>query len=317
MSLIADIRYGFIQRHGAIGQIIVINVALFLVMALIYVTAFLFKQSNTVEAVFAYLYLPYDLSVLMWRPWTPITYMFVHDMGQVFHILFNMLWLYWIGIIYRQFVGDRVVWATFVMGALVGGLVFVTAYNVFPVFEGLFGPNVPTHLVGLKGASAGVTAVVVATATLVPNYSIFLMFLGPVKLKWVALFMVIIDFVFLTGSNAGGMFSHLGGALFGLLYITFRRRGYDLAWPFTWFATQLGKVGAKPRRRQPKLTVIHTRAEAAAGRTAASGTTSGAASAPGKPTQQEIDRILDKIAAVGYDKLTKEEKQALYNASKE
>jgi membrane associated rhomboid family serine protease len=122
-SFADDIRYGFLQRHGAVAQIILINVGLYVPVAILSVVALLMGQGDTVGDIMRdYFYLPADLSKLAQRPWTPFTYMFLHSLADVFHIIFNMLWLFWIGQIYREYLGGRRVWGTFVAGGFVGGL---------------------------------------------------------------------------------------------------------------------------------------------------------------------------------------------------
>jgi membrane associated rhomboid family serine protease len=287
-SFVDDIRYGFLQRHGAVAQIIVVNVGLYVPVAIVSVVALLMGQGGAVENFLRdYLYLPASLPQLAQRPWTPFSYMFLHSLRDVFHIIFNMLWLFWIGQLYREYLGNARVWSTFVVGGLVGGLLFVVAYNFLPGLSG----NTGAYLVG---ASAGVFAVIVATATLLPNYGIGLLFFGVVKLKWLALIYMLIDFISIP-NNPGGMIAHLGGALYGMCFVLLLKRGVNLTQPFERIAEGLKNAG-NPSAQNLRV-LKKTRV-------------------PNKPSQEEVDRLLDKIRAVGYDKLTKEEKQTLFNASK-
>jgi membrane associated rhomboid family serine protease len=288
MSLADDIRYGFVARHGAVARLIVINGAIYLGMALLAILGWLSGSLPMLE-YYQYLYLPSDLSLLVQRPWTILTWMWVHDMKDVFHIIFNMLWLYWMGRILRQFAGDRTVWAAYVYGSLLGGLLYLILYNISPPFQGRLGL--------LFGASAGVNAIALAAATLVPDFTMYLLFFGAVRLKWVVFFMVVIDFVSILGGNPGGMFAHLGGALMGFLLIYARKQGTDLSTPFGRFSN----LKMPGRIRKPVMEVSYRARNAQ----------QGDASRGGAPTQAEIDRILDKISAEGYHKLTREEKQLL------
>jgi hypothetical protein len=215
--------------------------------------------------------------------------MFLH--AGIFHILFNMLWLYWMGQIFEEYLGNKRTIGLYLLGGLAGAFLFVLFYNIFPLFTQQPGLVEGSTTVG---ASAAVMAVVIATATLLPDYTIFLMFIGPVRLKWIALFIVILDFLGIAGLNAGGEISHLGGALFGFVYIKQLQRGNDWVGVFTKIFDRF-----KPKS---KLTVTSK---------------NNAKNSSNKPRQDEIDRILDKISQSGYDSLNKQEKEILFRASKD
>ncbi|HEX3383793.1 MAG TPA: rhomboid family intramembrane serine protease, partial [Mucilaginibacter sp.] len=203
------------------------------------------------------------------------------------HILFNMLWLYWMGQIFEEYLGNKRTVGLYILGGLTGALFFVASYNVFPYFahSGL--------VIGSTdiGASAAIMAIIIATATLLPDYTIYLFIIGPVRLKWLALFFVIIDFISILGPNAGGEISHLGGALFGFIYIKQLQRGNDIVG----FFNNLFK-------KRSKLKVAVKNATQNGGN---------------KPRQDEVDRILDKISRTGYESLSKQEKEILFRASKD
>lgn len=306
-SLKDDIRHSFLPRYGAVGWLIVLNVGVFVISGTILVVLSLMGKAVWFHAVYDKLALPSSIELFLSQPWSLFTYMWMHDfggsaLGAVFHILFNMLWLYWIGgRIFKQYQPDRRIWFLFIVGALVGGLLFMAAFNIFPAFDG--------RLALLVGASAGVTAIMVATATLLPNTTMFLMFFGAIKLVWLVAIFLFIDFLSIAASgNPGGMIAHLGGALFGYLYMTGVKNGKDIGAPiFRLF---------QKRQARPKKSPLRVATKNASGTAAAKGTPQGA-TAPGKPSQAEVDRILDKIAKVGYEKLTQEEKQILYDASRE
>ncbi|MDT3403288.1 rhomboid family intramembrane serine protease [Mucilaginibacter terrae] len=284
-SLWQDIRVKLTQSGSRINVLIGINVLVFLLINIPHV--FLHMMGNDMVGYYAneYLALPASLSKLATRFWTPISYMFMHD--GIFHILFNMLWLYWMGQIFEEYLGNKRIVSLYVMGGLVGALFFVLFYNVFPAFAG----SLPTAVV--VGASASVTAIVIATATLLPDYTIYMMFIGPVKLKWLALFFVVVDYLGIAGSNPGGMIAHLGGALMGFIYIKQLNRGNDLSRSVDQIFTQRPKVKVASSNKttyQQQTSLI--------------------------PHQEEIDRILDKISASGYESLNKHEKDVLSRASK-
>ncbi len=283
-SLWQDIRYKMLQSGSRINLLIGINVLVFL---LINVPATLFRlMGNGMLDNFSneYLALPASLPRLATHFWTPVTYMFMHH--DIFHILFNMLWLYWMGQIFEEYLGNKRLVNLYIMGGLAGALFYVLAYNIFPLFSEV----VPVATV--IGASASVMAIVVATATLLPDYTIYLMFIGPVKLKWVAIFYVIIDFLSITGPNAGGEIAHLGGALLGFIYIKQLKGGRDWSRSVDNMFTQ-----------RPKVKVVSQNKSYQQQSTSA-------------PRQEEIDHILDKISHSGYESLNKHEKEVLFRASK-
>lgn len=305
-SFTDDIRYGFIRRHGALGEIIALNLLIFLVSMLVNATLFLSGVGGVLELyIRQYMGLPADIWLFLLKPWTLFTYQWFHSLSDLLHVVFNMLWLFWIGRILREYQGDRKIWSTFYLGSLAAGLLYLLLENTLPIFR----ETLPVTT--LIGASGGVTAVIVATATLVPEYRISLLFFGAVRLKWIALVMVLMDILFLPNGNAGGRFAHLGGALYGFLFITYLRKGVNLAAPFDWLldtAKDLVKGSGSPGPK-PKVRVVRNQNVGKGGR-------QGSAGQPNRPSQEEIDRILEKINRVGYDGLTKEEKQTLFNASR-
>lgn len=202
-----------------------------------------------------------------------------------FHILFNMLWLYWMGQIFEEYLGNKRTIGLYLLGGLSGALFFVLAYNFLPAFAGVVSGST------VVGASASVMAIIIATATLLPDYTISLMFIGPVRLKWIAIFYVLIDFLSIAGPNAGGEIAHLGGALFGFIYIKQLQRGHD------WIGAIRGIF-----KSSSKLKVATRNSDR---------------NSNSKPRQEEIDRILDKISQAGYDSLNKQEKEVLFRASKD
>lgn len=287
-----DIRFKILHSGSKLNLLIGINVLVFL---LIYIpgtveqllTGFS-RPSLIISYAQEYLAMPAYFPQLLNRFWTPLTYMFMHN--GIFHILFNMLWLYWMGQLFEEYLGTRRITGLYIAGGLAGALVYALAYNFLPAFS--HSPQLP--FVTVAGASASVMAIVIATATLLPNYTLYLMFVGPVKLKWVALFYVLFDFLSIAGPNAGGEIAHLGGALLGFLYIKQLQRGNS------W-----GKIDQlfKPKS---KIKVVSHNA-GFAGRSSRN--------TNNIPQQDEIDRILDKISQSGYDSLNKQEKETLFRAS--
>jgi membrane associated rhomboid family serine protease len=277
-----EIRFKVIHSGSKLNLLIGINVAVFLAMGLIYVFEILTtKQSTLYNLIFSYLAIPSYLPTLLHKFWTPITYMFMHD--GFFHILFNMLWFYWIGQIFEEYLGGKKLLTLYFLGGLAGAFIYVLAYNTFPLFADV------KMFSSAVGASAAVMAVIVGTATLLPDHTIFLMFLGAVRLKWIAMAYVLFDMLSIVGPNAGGEFAHLGGALIGFIYIKQLRSGHD------WGAS-IGKV-FQPKSKL-KIAVKNS-----------------FRNADNKPRQEEVDLILDKISKSGYDSLSKQEKETLFRAS--
>jgi membrane associated rhomboid family serine protease len=268
-------------------MLIGINVIVFLAIGAASVLENLLLNSDSVyQLAYSYLTLPSYLPRLAAHFWTPLTYMFMH--ADFLHLLFNMLWLYWLGQIFEEFLGDKRILGLYLMGGLAGALFFVGSYNLFPMFtqNGIYvGASV-------VGASASVMAIIAAAATITPNYEIMLFGILPIKLKWIAVFYVATGFWGIKGPNAGGEIAHLGGALMGFLYVKQLQRGND------WIA---GIANLFKFKKRSKLKVASTNRNIVT---------------DDAPRQEEIDRILDKISTTGYDNLSKQEKDTLFRASK-
>ncbi|TWR30433.1 rhomboid family intramembrane serine protease [Mucilaginibacter pallidiroseus] len=283
-----NIQYKISKSDSRINTLIGINVIVFLLINVSSVVEQLFTGfGGSVIDSYAndFLLLPAYLPKLLYRFWTPFTYMFMH--AGVLHILFNMLWLYWMGQIFEEYLGNKRTVGLYLMGGLAGGILFIAAYNLIPAFTNSNSAAGAT----VVGASASVMAIVIATATLLPDYAIQLFLFGPVKLKWLAIFLVVFDFLMIAGSNPGGEIAHLGGALMGFAYIRQLQKGSD-------WVTSAGKIFKK---KQPAMKVVSRN--------------SPQKKSSGKPGQEEVDRILDKISSSGYDSLSKQEKDTLFRAS--
>lgn len=278
-----DLKYKVFQSGNPLFFYIGINVILFLLTAIIGVVSWLSGKGNATDGLVRYyLGLPAEISLLPERFYTVFTYMFFHE--GFLHLLFNMLGLFWFGSIFMNFLKSRQFHFIYIAGGLAGALFYVAGLNIFPVFNG--------NTIGATviGSSAAVMAVITATATLVPNYTMMLLFLGEVKIKWIAIVYFIISFIGLSSLNAGGNFAHIGGALLGFVYIK---------------SLQSGRDWSKLFERKPKLKVVRNEKPVKK------------PEFKGGVSQQEIDAILDKISTSGYDKLTAVEKEKLFKASKD
>ncbi|TSA32949.1 MAG: rhomboid family intramembrane serine protease [Porphyromonadaceae bacterium] len=285
------------SKRSTLAQLIMINVGVFLFLKILGVLFFLFRQENLEQLVLSYLALPADPQMILRKPWTIISYMFLHY--DFFHILFNMLWLYWFGKIFLEYLNPKKLISVYLIGGLAGGLVYVLAFNLFPAFRESVSQSVAL------GASAAVLAIVMAIAFYVPDYTLYLMFFGPVKLKYIALATVLIDILSIRSGNAGGHLAHLGGAMFGFLYAAQLRRGKDISNGFSRFMDSLFSLF----KRRPAMKVKYKRPE---GRPE----TDMEYNARRAAEQRTIDQILDKIARSGYEGLSKEEKEILFKSSK-
>lgn len=304
MSIVQDIRLAFSRRDNALVKIIWLNVLVFVGVVLLEAFVYLSQSPGIMLRVMNQLELSANLGVVARHPWTVLTYAFTHQ--GFLHILFNMLQLYWFGQLLQEYLGDRRLVSIYVLGALAGAATFLLGYNLIPVL-------MPAAAAGqlVLGASGAITAVIVAAATLLPNYTFMLILVGPVRIKWIAAVVIIMSVAGLAG-NPGGMLAHLGGALLGFLFIKQLQAGRDLGRPVqavgNWFSNLTSsrpamRVSSTPRRPE---TV-----------TASSASGARKPTAPGQPLQDEIDTILDKISRSGYESLSKEEKQKLFRASQQ
>lgn len=273
-------------------KLIVINAALFLA---VYLASFLFglPQRQLVD----WFVLPDDLGSLLVQPWSLFTYSFLHF--GIWHVLFNMIWLYWFGKIVLNLFDEKRFLTIYLLGGFFGGLFYVIAYNLFPVFT-----NTSGHLIGASGA---VMAIMVFIAAYSPNTEVRV-FSFTIKLWHIAMFFVLLDLVQIpTSGNAGGLLAHVGGALFGYLYAIQLTKGNDIG---KWFENILDWFSSlfKPRTKKPFKKVHRT----------AHPKVSKPASKEAKSAHQlKVDGILDKIGKSGYDSLTKAEKDFLFNAGKD
>lgn len=295
-DIFSEFKGAFNRPNNAHVQLILINLAVFVVMITFRVFLTISGNADVYNAILRQFMLPADIGAFLVKPWTLITYFFLHE--GFWHILFNMLFLYWFGRLINEFLGSKKVVNLYVLGGIIGGLTYILMYNIFPFFQDRIAGSV------MLGASAGVFAIVVGAATYMPNYTFFLIFLGPVKIKYIALFYVFLSFANSVGANAGGEIAHLGGALIGFFYMRQLQQGNDIGRPIQ-SVLEFVKGLFKP---SPKIKVTYTQTKSKAGKSTPPSRTAS--------EQAEIDAILDKISESGYESLSKEEKQKLFNASK-
>ncbi len=290
-QILQDLKIKVFQSGDPSFLYIGINTIIFLIVAIVNIPFFLSGNGgliydNLIREYFAF---PATIVNTPLHFYAVITYQFFHE--GFLHLLFNMLWLYWMGRIFIDFLKPRQFHFVYLGGGILGAIIFVLAFNIFPVFRNISDTSI-------IGSSAAVMSIIVAAATLVPNYSIRLFLVIELKLKYLAIAYILLDIIGTTSGNAGGSFSHIGGAFFGFLYIKVLQSGTD------WSAI----FKKKPKLRVVKNNVDHT-----------SPFLSGQVVERKNDNyvgQSEIDAILDKISKNGYNKLSKAEKETLFNASK-
>ncbi|MCI0522131.1 MAG: rhomboid family intramembrane serine protease [Bacteroidales bacterium] len=293
MGIWDEIKASF--RHGtSLTRLIYVNAAIFLIIKILEMISVLASRPELAATVLSYLAVPASVEALAGKPWTPITYMFLHQ-GFI-HLLFNMLWLWWFGKIFMSYLDQRKVVSLYLMGGLAGALLYIIIFNIFPAFAGAV--NVSVAL----GASASVMALVIATAVYLPEMELHLLFFGRIRLKYLALITFLITSVFDFSVNTGGKIAHIGGALMGLAYGYGLKNGKDIgAWlnMFIDFFVTLFKPGKRMKvtYKKPKTDYDYNKIKA--------------------ERQKAIDHILDKISKGGYDSLTREEKEILFSESQQ
>ncbi len=295
--MVEDFKQAFQRQNHAHVQLIVINVVIYVALLALFLLSFIPKVDTLFEVIYNQFSIPANMGEFLTRPWTLITYMFSHSVLDIFHILFNMLVLYWFGRLFVEYLGSDKLIALYILGGLSGGIAFLLIYNLIPVVGNA----------EMVGASGAIYAIVVGTAVLLPNYTFYLLLFGPVRIKYIAIFYVILSMLYVRqGINLGGNIAHLGGALMGYIYMKQLQAGINWgSWitvTLDWFKDLF--------KSKPKVRVTY-RSEDSPKRATASSRKKAAVT-----SQDEIDAILDKISEGGYESLTKEEKEKLFNASK-
>lgn len=296
MRLIDEIKTSFKEKNN-FNILIYINLIVFVLIHLI--NAILFLSGIKAFDLVEFLAVPADTTSLLYKPWTIITYMFTHE--NFIHILLNLMVFFWFGKLFLQFLSQRQLLSIYLLGGIAGAAFYIIAFNIIPAFS-----FVKFFSVAL-GASASVMAIVISVALLVPNQEVYMFLFGKVKLKYLAIVIVLIDLISIPVDNAGGHIAHLGGAFIGLLFVWNYRKGTDITiwlsrflYGIKEFFTPDKEIKVKYRNKSKKSNAPETDMEFNARKKAA---------------QDEIDLILDKIAKSGYGSLSSTEKERLFKAS--
>jgi membrane associated rhomboid family serine protease len=284
MSVINNIKAHF-SNANIVEKFIYINVGVFLFVFLLNTLGYLFQTNNSLVNWFI---LPATFEGFISKPWTIITYGFVHV--NFLHILMNLIALYYIGNLFLNYFAPKQFITFYTLGTLFGGIIFLLSYNFFPAFEKDVSNSV------LLGASAGVSAIFIGLATYMPNFELKFPLIGYIKLWYIAAFWVALDVIQIPASNAGGHLAHIGGAFFGFLYVSQASNVKVPVWSkITSFFTS---------KKNPLKTVYKSKKS----------TQKKEANTTYK--QQKINVILDKISKSGYDTLSKDEKDFLFKQGK-
>lgn len=285
MNILDNLKYRF-KHAGVVEKLIYVNLAVFLLVFITNTFGFLFQsKTNFIVEWFA---LPANFNDFITRPWTLITYGFLHT--SFLHILLNLIALFYVGYLFQQYFTPKQLLSFYLLGTVFGGIIFIASYNFFPALQNV------AHNSVLLGASAGISAIFIGIATYMPNYELKFPLIGFVKLWVLACIWVAIDIIQIPAGNAGGHLAHIGGALFGFFYVrSASNKDLDIF-------ESIKKFFAK---KEPKLKTVYK-----------SGNKTPKKSTNKTQNQQDIDAILDKISKSGYDTLSKNEKEFLFKQGK-
>lgn len=273
----------FISPEQGLKKLIAFNIFIFLILMVGKVVLLVSGHGDIFSSILENITLSSVPKVVLKEPWTVFTYFFVHV--ELFHLLFNMMFLYWFGLIIQDFIGSDKLVKLFIWGGIAGAIAYLLLVNSFSYFIS----KGPTYL---NGASAGVFAIVVAAATIKPSYRIHMFLIGDVQIKYIAAFYIIWSFIETTGTNAGGNIAHLGGAIMGFLY------GFYFKTPQkTFISMKEEKVFSFAKVVQKKISPLKSEENNE------------------EVVEDELNQILDKISKSGYDSLSKYEKRRLFKAS--
>jgi membrane associated rhomboid family serine protease len=307
MGLMDELRQQW-RTGGALIRLVLVNALVFVALLLMHLVLIPIAGDRMIAEVWSEVYVMHWLqSTYVWgdvlfRPWTVITYMFVHL--DFFHVFFNMLMLWLSGRLFMDLLGGKRLVGNYLLGGLAGWLFYALAYNYIPGIRGQGDGS------DILGASASVMAVFIGIAAYRPDMVVSLLIFGEVRLKWIALIYLVLDLVSIRqGNNSGGHLAHVGGALYGYLAATQLKKGSDWSGAFM---DQLQRIGSLfTRRKGPRLRLEkmdHRKVRVLQ---------DSDFNATKRAKEERVNAILDKISRSGYDSLSKEEKDFLFRASHE
>lgn len=278
------------ENHSMLIRLIYANISVYFFIKLVNVWVVL--SGSTIpgyDYILPYVGIPADFHIFLVRPWTIVTYMFTHF--GLLHLLFNMLLLYWFGRLFSENFTEKQLLGVYVLSGIFGAVLYMAAYNIFPIFDSGYSWAI--------GASASVMGVVFALCTYMPNRSIYIFLFGRFPLKYIAIVTVIIDILSISGPNAGGHIAHMGGAVFGCIYVFGIKKSLDITeWPVKILYGIYNLFAFKKKGRMKSDSPFRTPTGFAEKR----------------EKEEALNRVLDKIAQTGYDSLTKKEKEILFKS---
>ncbi len=281
-SFSSGFKRGFMRMPVVIRTLITINVIVFIFQALF--GGIQVGDSNVARLMVQYLGFDPSLGTAITQPWRLVTYMFLHGSG--FHLLFNMLWLWWMGRSVEESVGPRTFSVIF-FGSGIGGAFFHVALSF------LYGASF------VIGASGAVFGIMVAFAYLFPRAPIMLILLPPIEARYVVAGLIAFDVLFIGAGDGVARLVHLGGAGVGYLLIRAHYRGTDLSA----YVRPIERLWKQPpkKKQKPKNKNMYSVSDV---------------EILDESEVNELDEILEKISKKGYDGLTAEEKKKLFELSK-
>ena len=292
MGFISDMQRRF-QEGDLLTRLLFVNIGVFLLVRAADILLMLFNGS--IETWLRYVEFPSSPTRFLLQPWSILTYMFLHY--DVLHVLFNMLWLYWFGQMFLRHFDARKLFGVYLAGGIFGAIFFMLIYNIFPYYAPM------AEYSYMLGASASVMAVVFGVSFYAKEEEVMLFLIGRIKIFYLALFVLVLDLLSITSTNAGGHLAHIGGALFGIWFASRMRAGKDITQALNRIVDKIANL-FKPKYK-PKMKVTYTRPE-----------TDYDYNARKQRENAEIDAILDKLKRSGYQSLSSDEKKQLFDASK-
>ena len=290
MGVIDDMRTGY-RQSSMLMKIVWINIGVFVALRLLAIVGVFSGNPSLINTILLWVELPSSPAVLVTRPWTLISYMFAQY--DLLHIVFNMLWLYWFGTMFRMVGTSRQLLVLYLYGGIAGAVLFLAGYNALPVFS---------HTDGwLIGSSASVIAIVTAVAILMPDFKMHLFLIGAVAVKWIAIATIVLVLIGVTGSNAGGEIAHIGGILTGAFFATRLKKGQDITMPASRILDRI------------KMPDLRARQDRTAHSARSAQQTEPATGGLSPEERRELDTILDKIKKPGYSAHTPAERDRLFN----
>jgi len=291
MGIFDELKNNF--KHGnTLTKLIYVNIGVFIFIELIKLFFKIFYPISFNLTYSSWLAFSSNSFEFITHPWTLLTYQFIH--ADIWHIFFNLLWLYWFGQIFLEYLDQKKLLSVYLLGGFSGAILYFAVYNL------IMRLNLVSIYSSMVGASAAIMSIVIAISVIVPNYKVNLFLIGPVQLKYIAIVTIFIDLISIQDGNAGGHISHLGGALFGYIFAIQYKKGIDISKRFTLFLDKLFslfkfKKKMKVSYKRPVDDYDYNKMKV--------------------DQQKEIDRILDKIAKGGYESLSKQEKDFLFRSS--